>query len=149
MTKFTFRLEGILAIKVKLEKQAKMEFAAAKARLNTEEEKLEKTISERDIYEDELRQMMLDVLDVRKINLKRSALEYAKEAVEKQRMAVKRAAKQVELASAKLNTVMQERKTMEKLREKEFEEYKKQYSAEESKEVDGLVSYKYVADEKE
>lgn len=144
MTKFTFRLEGILAIKEKLEKQAKMDFAAAKARLNTEQDKLEQRKKERDICEEELRQLMSDMLDLKKINFKYSALDYRKEAVKQQEMAVKRASKQVDLATVRLNTAMQEKKTIEKLREKEFDEYRKLYNAEESKEVDGLVSYNYV-----
>ena len=41
MTKFTFRLESILSIKMKLEEQAKMEFGAAKMKLNEEQEKLD------------------------------------------------------------------------------------------------------------
>lgn len=147
MTKFTYRLEGVLEIKRKLEKQAEMEFAAAKARLNAEEEKLEICKSKLVECEAELKAVMQDDLDVKKIRLKHDAVDYATEKVENQKMAVKRAGKQVDLAAAKLNTLMQERKSMEKLRENEFAEYMKEYNAEMSKEVDELVSYKAVAGE--
>lgn len=145
MTKFTYRLDGVLGIKMKLEKQAEMEFAAAKMKLNAEEAKLEDCIRKLEESEALLKTMMLDSLDVKKIRQQHSAVEYAGERAEKQQMAVKRAGKQVDLAAAKLNMLMQERKSMEKLREKEFEEYKKEYNAEMSKEVDELVSYKAVA----
>nr|MCR5331683.1 flagellar export protein FliJ [Lachnospiraceae bacterium] len=44
--------------------------------------------------------------------------------------------------------VVQERKTIEKLREKKFEEYLKEIDAEERKTVDELVSYRYTSGEK-
>lgn len=147
MTKFTYRLDGVLEIKIKLEKQAKMEFATAKARLNSEEDRLEEYAAALDEAEETLRRMMLDMLDIRKIRNQHAAIDFAAERVENQKLAVKRAAKQVDLAAAKLNTIMQERKSMEKLRKREFDEYMKDYNAELSKEVDELVSYKYVTGE--
>lgn len=145
MTKFTFRLEGILEIKRKLEKQAEMEFAAVKARLNAEEDKLLQLRQRQRDCEERLQSLMLDVLDFRKIRLQHDAVDAAREGVEKQKLSIKRVQKQVDLAAAKLNTLMQERKSMEKLREKEFEAYKKEYSAEMSKEVDELISYKHAS----
>jgi flagellar FliJ protein len=47
------------------------------------------------------------------------------------------------LARQKLNQVMIERKTHEKLKEKAFEEYKKQLDDYEKKEIDELISYSY------
>lgn len=41
MAKFKYRMQNILAIKEKLESQAKMEYAQAKIHLNREEEILE------------------------------------------------------------------------------------------------------------
>ena len=41
MAKFIYRMQSILDIKTKMEEQAKMEFAAAKMRLDEEEEKKE------------------------------------------------------------------------------------------------------------
>ena len=58
-------------------------------------------------------------------------------------MAVRKAEILVEEARRNLNSVMQERKTYEKLKEKEFESFKKELLYEESKEIDQLVSYSY------
>lgn len=49
----------------------------------------------------------------------------------------------MELARSKLNQVMIERKTYEKLREKAFEEFKQEVAYEENRMVDELVSYNY------
>ena len=143
MNKFSFKLEGILSIRLKLEEQAKMEFGNARARLNEEEEKLDGLENRKLGYENEMREVMLEKLDVKKINSLHAAIEVMKDKIKTQKLAVKRAENQVELARIRLNTAVQERKTIEKLKEKEFEEYMKEYNAEESKQVDELVSYRF------
>ncbi|MBR4341152.1 MAG: flagellar export protein FliJ [Lachnospiraceae bacterium] len=143
MTRFSFRLESILQIKIKLEEQAKMEFATAKIRLNEEEDKLKALTDRKETYEGELRKLYLDELDIKKINFTASAISIIDGQIKTQSFAVKRAEKQVELATSKLNTVMQERKSMEKLRENKFAEYMREYNEEESKQTDELISYQY------
>ena len=64
-------------------------------------------------------------------------------------MMVKRAEKQLELMRTRLNTVVMERKTIEKLREKRFAEYLQEYNNEERKQVDELVSYRHSTAEPE
>jgi len=143
MTRFSFRLESILQIKIKLEEQAKMEFAAARMRLSDEEEKLELLKQRKKGYEEDLRNLYSDKLDVTLINLTASAITVMDGKIKTQGFAVKRAEKQVEIASDKLNKVMQERKAMEKLRENKFAEYMREYNEEESKQTDELISYQY------
>ena len=58
-------------------------------------------------------------------------------------MNVHAAEKNVEAARIRLNEVMVERKTHEKLREKAFEEFKQGLAYAEGKEIDELVSYTY------
>ena len=143
MTRFSFRLESILQIKIKLEEQAKMEFAAVKIRLNEEEEKLDLLKAKKEAYEQALKKLYMDELDIRMINFTAGAVRIVDGQIKTQVFAVKRAQKQVELASEKLNKVMQERKSMEKLKENKFAEYMKEYNEEESKQTDELISYQY------
>ncbi|MBR5179154.1 MAG: flagellar export protein FliJ [Lachnospiraceae bacterium] len=143
MTKFTFRLESILAIKLKLEEQAKMEFGAAKMRLNEEEDKLQALKDRKEAYEQELKRLYTGNLDVRRINSTSAAIEVTETQINTQTFAVKRAEKKVAAATEKLNTVMQERKSMEKLKENKFAEYMREYNEEESKQTDELISYQY------
>lgn len=143
MTKFTFRLESILSIKMKLEEQAKLEFGAAKMKLNEEQEKLDGLYEKKNGYEEELKRLYSDDLDVRLINGTARAIDIVDEQIKLQKYAVKRAEKQVDLATQKLNTVMQERKSMEKLKENRFAEYMREYNEEESKQTDELISYQY------
>lgn len=143
MTKFTFRLESILSIKLKLEEQAKMEFGAAKMKLSEEQDKLEGLYNKKSGYENDLKKLYSEDLDIKRINGTARAIEIVDEQIKLQKYAVKRAEKQVDLATQKLNTVMQERKSMEKLREKRFAEYMREYNEEESKQTDELISYQY------
>ena len=143
MTKFSFRLESILQIKIKLEEQAKMEFAAAKMRLNEEEDKLQALKDRKEAYEQELKWLYMGNLDVRRINSTSAAIEVTETQINTQVFAVKRAEKKVAVASDKLSTVMQERKSMEKLKENKLAEYMREYNEEESKQTDELISYQY------
>ena len=143
MTKFSFRLESILQIKIKLEEQAKMEFAAAKMRLNEEEDKLQALKDRKETYEQELKRLYMGKLDVRRINSTSAAIEVTETQINTQVFAVKRAEKKVAVASDKLSTVMQERKSMEKLKENKLAEYMREYNEEESKQTDELISYQY------
>ena len=143
MTKFSFRLESILQIKIKLEEQAKMEFAAAKMRLNEEEDKLQALKDRKEAYEQELKRLYMGNLDVRRINSTSAAIEVTETQIKTQVFAVKRAEKKVAVASDKLSTVMQERKSMEKLKENKLAEYMREYNEEESKQTDELISYQY------
>ena len=143
MTKFSFRLESILQIKIKREEQAKMEFAAAKMRLNEEEDKLQALKDRKEAYEQELKRLYMGNLDVRRINSTSAAIEVTETQINTQVFAVKRAEKKVAVASDKLSTVMQERKSMEKLKENKLAEYMREYNEEESKQTDELISYQY------
>jgi len=49
----------------------------------------------------------------------------------------------VEKAGEKLDNAMKERKTYEKLKENAFEEFKAEINAEEQKEINELVSFKF------
>ena len=88
---------------------------------------------------------ILALLNLKEMNRLKNAVDVMNERIRVQDVAVKRAERQVESARIKLNKVVQERKTIEKLREKKFEEYMKEIDAEESKMVDELVSYRYTS----
>lgn len=120
-----------------------MEFGAAKMRLNEEEDKLQALKDRKEAYEQELKRLYTGNLDVRRINSTSAAIEVTETQINTQTFAVKRAEKKVAAATEKLNTVMQERKSMEKLKENKFAEYMREYNEEESKQTDELISYQY------
>ncbi len=143
MAKFFYRMQNILNIKLKLETQAKNEFAIANVKLREEEEKLELLISRQNGYEQELKQLYSANLKIKEITDTQQAIEIMKYQIKMQALQVKHAQKNVEAARAKLQNAMQERKTHEKLKEKEFEQFLFDEAAKESKEIDELVSYRH------
>ena len=65
------------------------------------------------------------------------------EYIREQEKRVQKAQELLERARVRLQEVMMERKTHEKLREKAFEEFLQEESRRESKEIDELTSYTY------
>lgn len=143
MAKFNYRLQSTLDLKGKLEEQKKIEFGQAIARLEAEKQKkidLENQKSDninlfresiaQGIRPDDLKQYntYIDVLKIR-IKGQDRAIQLAEKAVEKKRL---------ELVEA-----VQERKKLEKLRERAYEEYVIEEKIAEQKIVDEVVSYRY------
>lgn len=143
MAKFIYRMQSILDIKVKLETQARMQFAAAKHALDEEEEKLEKLKRRKEAYIEAARKERQDTLSVQALRDSKMAIQTMDEFIVTQNEQVEAAAQKVEKAREYLEELMKERKTHEKLREKAFEEFKMEINHEEGKEVDELTSYTY------
>lgn len=149
MARFRYRMQNILDVKSKLEEQAKLEFALANRALQEEEEKLEELIARREAYKAEIVRLLQDKLHLKRIRENEDAVAVMKELIAVQRLQVKAAERKVDVARAKLQEVMQERKTHEKLRERAFDEFVQEENAKESKEIDELTSYRYGQQEQE
>ncbi len=143
MAKFIFPMESILQIKCKLEDQAKVEYSNQMARLRQEEEKLERLRSRRDTLQDMLTGLVSDVLDILRIRQLEDGVENIKYNMKLQKVVILNQQKRVDQAREKLQEAMKERKTYEKLRENAFEEFKKEVNAEEQKEINELVSFRF------
>jgi len=143
VAKFVYRMQGILNVKEKMETQAKNEFAIASAHLHEEEEKQRILILRKDNYQQELETLYRDNLDLRKINETQNAVENLKYQIRIQQIQIQMAEDELERARLKLQEAMLERKTHEKLKEREFEQFLADEAAGECKEIDELVSYRF------
>ena len=143
MSKFIYRMQNILNIKYKLEDQAKTEFMLANQVLREEEEKLETLKVRKKGYEEAVRNLLRNQLQVDRIKENQEAIVRMEEFIRAQIIKVEEAARQVEIKAAKLTELMQERKAQEKLKEKAFEAFLQDENAKESKEIDELVSFTY------
>jgi len=143
MAKFVYRMRNILNLKLKLEEQQKMEFAAARKRLDEEEDKLHLLFRRKAGYEEEGRRLREDDLNVQYILDNRNALIQMDDYIAFQQIQVSKAEAKLEEERQKLQEAVQERKIQEKLRENAFEVFIREENARESKEVDELVSYTY------
>ena len=143
MAKFSYRMQNILDIKYKMEEQAKSSFAAAMARLRTEKDKLDAMFAREKALEEDYRNKAQGQINVFDLSNGRKAIDFQKELIKEQMVEVRVAQKNVEMARARLNDVMKDRKTHEKLREHAFEDFLHELSDQEKKEIDELVSYQY------
>ena len=143
MSKFIYRMQNILNVKYKLEDQAKTEFMLANQVLREEEEKLETLKVRKKGYEEAVRNLLQNQLQVDRIKENQEAIVRMEEFIRAQIRIVEEAARQVEIKAAKLTELMQERKAQEKLKEKAFEAFLQEENAKESKEIDELVSFTY------
>ena len=136
-------MQNILNVKEKLETQARNEFAIAAAKEREEEAKLIALNDRRDGYEAVLKGLVGDSLDVDSIKEAEDALEIIKYHVRTQELNLAAARQELEVARQKLTAAMQDRKTHERLKEKQFEQFVAEEAAKESKEIDELVSYRH------
>lgn len=143
MAKFTYRMQNILDIKIKLENQEKSALSVANAKLAEEREKLQKILIRRADYEKQAKELMSGTLNMQSIKECKHAIDTMKSLQRSQMMNVHAAEQNVETVRKRLNQIMIERKTHEKLREKAFEEFKQEIAHAESKEIDELVSYSH------
>lgn len=143
MAKFVYRMQNILELKEKLESQEKIAFSLANARLLEEQERLSELMLRRVSYENQLKELTEGTLNIRDIKICKDSINAMKSKIRDQLMEIQKAQREVEIARARLDAVMKDRKTHEKLREKAFENFKEELKAEESKETDQLVSFTY------
>lgn len=143
MAKFVYKMQNILEVKYKLESQAKTNYANASAKLMEEKDKLSKLIDRRTFYENKARELMSSKLDILEIKSCKAAIEKIKADIKQQILQVTLAERNLEHVRIKLYEIMNDRKIHEKLRENAFEDFMKEVNAQESKEIDELVSYTY------
>lgn len=143
MPRFKYRMQNILDIKLKLEEQAKNEYAQAQFALNVEEEKLQELKNRLLGYEAEAKQLRESTLNIQDMIANQRAIEVMKDLIKEQQKAVARAEKVLEQKRLALEEVMQERKMHEKLKEKALETFLADVAYAEAKEIDELTSYTY------
>jgi len=144
MAKFIYRMQNILDVKGKLEVQAKNEYAQANAELLEEQEKLSTLVFKKRSCEDSLRKEYDKVpLSLSEIDFWKHNISYTDERIKQQTANVMNAQRKMEAKRQAMMELMQDRKTHELLRESAFEQFLQDIKAEESKEIDELVSYTY------
>jgi flagellar FliJ protein len=144
MARFRFSLQNVLDIKVKMETQSKQEFSAAAAKLEEEENKLGNLIQKKWNLEAEATKLLEGNLNFRDIDDNALSRKQTEEAIEAQKLEVKKAEELLELARVKMAEAVMERKTYDRLREKAFEEFIREENRAEGKTVDELTSYTHV-----
>ncbi len=143
MAKFVYRMQNILELTEKLEAQEKINFGIAQQAVNDEQDKLKELLAKRTEYDKLHEDLVKGDIDFLKLKQCEQAITIMKVKIRDQMLELQKAQRNLERARKKLDEVMKDRKTHENLRDKAFEEFKKELAAEESKATDELVSYTY------
>lgn len=142
MAKFTFRLESVLNVKRQKEDSIKNELGKAMQKLETERQKLARLES---TLEEIIAQFNLKAkkTTVHKLIEFNEYLSLLKSNIRQQKENVNKAARNVDKIREELVKAVQERKILEKLKEKKQEEYLLDQKKLEQKTNDEIVSYKH------
>lgn len=143
MAKFEFRLQSVLNLREKLENQKELEYGLALKKLERERE-LERSLrSSRSACVTALAGKIEARIDPEEIARYNEYINVLKDRIAVQIKVVKAAADYAENKRLELVEAMRERKTLERLRENQHEEYIEEEKRDEQKQVDQTVSYKY------
>lgn len=136
-------MQNILSIKEKMETQAKQSFADAKRKLDLENETLEALLAGKREIELHAVEILKGDLDMHEIEDTQMARIIIDRKISEQRMNVSKAETALENARSQLEEAVKERKTHEKLKEKQFDEFIREENRTESKTIDELTTYTY------
>lgn len=149
MAKFTYRMQNILDIKMKMEETAKQEYAQAVANLQKEEAVLQTLVLRRQEYYHAYQDSIQGKLDFLVIEENANAMDIMDLQIQQQEDVIRDCSKQVELARQKMAKEMQERKMHEKLKEKKFAQFLVELNETEKRETDEVAGYMFLNTEKE
>ncbi|MBO6008323.1 MAG: flagellar export protein FliJ [Lachnospiraceae bacterium] len=143
MARFRYKMQNILSIKEKMETQAKQAFADAKRKLDLEQEALDRLFLKKEDVERHAVEVLQGDLDLHEIEDSQMARIIIDQRIEEQKHRVNRATLELETTRALLEEAVKERKTHEKLKEKQFDEFVREENRAESKTIDELTTYTY------
>ncbi|MBI4529887.1 MAG: flagellar export protein FliJ [Candidatus Latescibacteria bacterium] len=131
MQRFSFRLQTIERLRTHEENRRKEELAEARRCLIAEEGRLSRLHEQSNVYQSQLVFSQGEQLDMTDIVLVRTYLEELDRQIELQERQVEQAAIEVENRREVLVKVSQDRKVLEKLREKRYLDYRREANREE------------------
>lgn len=141
MSTFNFKLEKILDYKRTVEDYKKGRYGSLKRRLHNEEEKL-------DVYNRHKADMELEMnrcitkTKAGNLAMYNNYINDMSRRIAEQKRIVNKAKKELEAARNEMVAAIQEKKTFEKLKEKEHKEYLYRLKKIEEKQIDALVTYR-------
>ena len=145
MARFNFRLQQYLGIKEQIEEQKELEYAKALRKVQEERELLERLIDMRLNEIEMLKKQINRRIEPITIRRHNNTIEKLKHNIIAQRERLAAAEAFAEKKRLELIEAMKERKTIERVRENALEVYKEEEKAQEFKQIDELVSFKYAS----
>lgn len=145
MARFRFRLQTVLEHKQRLEELAQVELAKAQAAQLKEEGVLQQlTAAETAAVAELERQRFTGKLDIEALQLGLGYMDVLKAQIQRQTQVVFRVRQQTEGKRQELVARMQERKTLEQLRQRQLDAFTLEQNRIEAREADDLVVMRHV-----
>lgn len=142
MAKYRFKLQNILKLKNDIEKDKKNQFGVAIQRFENEKLKLEQLNAEMYNMCSETEKAAEQGISVKKLLLQQRFKEYYKHSISNQVVRIQMAEQHLDNCREELVKAVQDRKIMEKLKEKDYQRYLYAEQKNEEKLVGDLVSFK-------
>ncbi len=143
MKKFAFRLESVLNLKTQMEDNAKNNLARATKELENQKEYLKDLRNVNNKSMNSLTEEVDEGIPVYRVQIYNNYLSLMKEKIANQKEKVNVAERNVDKNREHLIKAMQERKVLDKLKEKKYDEYAKDQLKEEQLGIDELNSYNF------
>ncbi|MCX7922375.1 MAG: flagellar export protein FliJ [Clostridia bacterium] len=143
MPKFVFKLQPLLNIKTQMEDSLKNELGKATQKLEDEKRVLKGIELEQETIINEINIKSTHGVLVEKLKEYSTYISFLKDKANLQKENINLAQNNVDKYREQLIKVVQEKKILEKLKEKQYQEFLKDQMKEEQKLNDEIVSYKY------
>ena len=144
MKPFVFELETVLDIRKRKEEEASIFLAKERSRLAKAQALLDKLkIQQLESWTEFREKQATGLIEVLDFQMWYNFLHFLKNEIEKQEEIIIEIKKDVAIALKNMETAMKNRKTVEKLKEKRFEQYKFELLAEEQKILDEIAITRY------
>ncbi|NMA87259.1 MAG: flagellar export protein FliJ [Tissierellia bacterium] len=141
MMNFNFRLERVLNFKENMEEIKKAEYGSARQKLNKEEDKLENFNYHKNNIKDE-KDLLTAKTKAGNLAMYNDYILDLDKKIKVQKDVVNKTELELEKAKEEMINAVQEKKTFEKLKEKEYEKYLYQIKKTEEKQLDTIVNYR-------
>lgn len=147
MKRFEFSLQPLFNYKITIEKQQKAELQKARQALRellAEELRLQNAYMENELS---LERALRENTDVTSALIEHDAyFRFLRDALKELKLRIVEAELYVSECQSRLMTTMKEIKTYTKLRDEQYQEYRKEVQSEEDKEMGDIVSFKAVSE---
>lgn len=147
MPRFSFKLQRVLDIKGRREEQLKGELASAKREYKEEEEVLHSLERSYSIYLDGLRRHQLKTISIQEVNWYRTYLSKLANDISVQSQKLEDLLRRIDELKEKLIEVSKERRVLEKLRERKWDEFKKEVERLEQETLDEIGISRHIREE--
>lgn len=141
MARFVFKLQPLLNVKLQMEDNLKNEMGRAVRKLEEQKGILHALEDEREAYAAEFSRKSGQGTTVERLKEYAVYISVLKQKSEYQKESVKLAKENVDKIREQLIDVVKQRETLEKLKEKKYEDFVKEQLKEENKLVDEIISF--------